>query len=92
MAPAPFHVLVDRRLEKDLHPAPRHVLARFLAALGELAKDPLRPRPGLDVKPLEGLAGTYRLRIGASRVLYRVDKRERTVRVTSAAPRSQAYR
>ena len=87
-----YRVLVDRRAEKDLKDAPRHVVARFVTALDGLAEDPLRPRPGFDVKPLEGLRGTYRLRLGTWRVLYQVDKAERVVRVTSAAPRGSAYR
>lgn len=83
-------VLVDRRAAKDLAGAPEHVRARFGNAVDRLREDPLRARPGLDVKALSG-ASMHRLRIGAWRVLFEVDEMKKTVRVTTAAPRERAY-
>lgn len=88
----PWRVRVDRRVEKDLERAPDHIVRRLLTVLDELARDPLHPRPGFDSKRLQGAPGAYRLRIGSWRVLYDVDQAARAVRVTTAAPRRQAYR
>lgn len=59
-----------------------------MEALGE---DPLRPRPGADIKPLwtHDDPPLYRLRVGEYRVLYFVLPGE--VRVTEIVHRSQAY-
>jgi len=79
-------------MEKDLGRVPRHIAEKFLDVLDEFAKDPVRPRPGFDVKPLKGLPGcTWRLRIGDYRVLYEVDLAGRTVRITTIRHRSTVY-
>jgi mRNA interferase RelE/StbE len=83
---------VERRVEKDLERVPRHIADKFLDALDEFAKDPIRPRPGFDVKPLKGLPGNpFRLRLGDYRVLYSVDLGQRTVKITSIRHRGTAY-
>ena len=80
-------------MEKDLRRVPRHVAEKFLDVLDEFEKDPVRPRPGFDVKPLKGLPGaTWRLRIGDYRVLYEVDIARKAVRITTIGHRSAAYR
>lgn len=86
-----FEVLIDRRVYKDLDNVPGHIVKRFLNALDELEKDPIRPRPKFDVKPIRGLIETYRLRIGDYRVLYIVEAKGKIVRVTSVDHRSKAY-
>ncbi|SNQ62777.1 type II toxin-antitoxin system RelE family toxin [Candidatus Methanoperedens nitratireducens] len=66
---------------------------KFLKLLDESEKNPIRPRPGFDVKPMEGYPGnTYRLRIGKYRVLYSVDNETKTVRITSVQHRGDAYK
>jgi mRNA-degrading endonuclease RelE of RelBE toxin-antitoxin system len=57
-----------------------------------LEEDPIRPRPGADIRPLwaHDDPPLYRLRVGDDRVLYLVLQDE--VRVTEGAHRSQAYR
>lgn len=86
-----FVVLVDRRVYKDLEDVPEHIARRFLAVLDEFEKDPIRPRPRFDVKPLKGLPNTYRLRIGDYRVLYTVDAPPGVVRITSLGHRETVY-
>jgi mRNA interferase RelE/StbE len=87
-----YSVLVDRRLEKDLGDMPKHITKRFLGLLDEFEKNPTRPRPGFDVKPLKGFPGnTYRLRIGNYRVLYSVNEERREVRITTIAHRSDVF-
>ena len=67
---------------------PRDIQERFAKALEELAKDP-RPRPGLDVKPLRGMKGAWRLRIGSYRAIYKVE--EGQVRSTRFGHRLNVY-
>ena len=61
----PYEVLIDERVEKDLEKVPKYVVEKFLRMLDEFEKNPIRPRSGFDVKPMEGYPdNTYRLRIG----------------------------
>ncbi len=89
----PYEVLIDERVEKDLEKVPNYVVNKFLKLLDEFEKNPIRPRPGFDVKPMEGYPGnTYRLRIGMYRVLYSVDNETKKVRITSVQHRGDAYK
>ena len=88
----PYEVLIDARVEKDLLKIPNHIVEKFLKLLDEFEINPIRPRPGFDVKPLKGLPGnTYRLRVGNYRVLYSLDNKNRIVRITTIVHRSVAY-
>ncbi|MBU4373423.1 MAG: type II toxin-antitoxin system RelE/ParE family toxin [Euryarchaeota archaeon] len=89
----PYEVLIDERVEKDLGKVPKHVVEKFLKLLDEFEKNPIRPRSGFDVKPMEGYPNnTYRLRIGEYRVLYSVDNEAKKVRITSVRHRGDAYK
>ncbi len=92
MPSSKYTVLIDERLEKDLNDIPDNIVERLLTVLDEFEKNPFRPRPKFDVKPLKGLPGnTYRLRLGDYRVLYSVDKENRKVRITTIRHRSSVY-
>ena len=69
-----YHVLVDKRAEKDLKKVPEHTIDRFAKILDELEVDPINKRPGVDIKNLRGYPNIFRVRIGDYRVLYSVDK------------------
>lgn len=89
----PYKVLIDERVEKDLEKVPKYVVDKFLKLLDEFEKNPIRPRSGFDVKPMEGYPGnTYRLRIGKYRVLYSVDHEDKKVRITTVQHRGDAYK
>ncbi|VVB50878.1 ParE toxin of type II toxin-antitoxin system, parDE [uncultured archaeon] len=89
----PYEVLIDERVEKDLEKVPKHVVEKFLKLLDEFEKNPIRPRSGFDVKPMEGCPGnTYRLRIGKYRVLFAVDHEVKKVRITSVRYRGDVYK
>ena len=81
-------ILISRSAERELVRLPREIQTRFAAALVELAKD-TRPRPGLDVKPLRGMKGAWRLRIGSYRAIYELE--EGQVRFTRFGHRSNVY-
>ena len=89
----PYEVLIDQRVEKDLEKVTKYIVEKFLKLLDEFEKNPVRPRSGFDVKPMEGYPGdTYRLRIGKYRVLYSVDIENRNVKITSVQHRGDAYK
>ncbi|MFA4955656.1 MAG: type II toxin-antitoxin system RelE/ParE family toxin [Candidatus Methanoperedens sp.] len=89
----PFEVLIDERVEKDLEKVPKYIVRKFIKLLDEFEKDPIRPRSGFDLKPMEGYpSNTFRLRIGNYRVLYAVDPEFKKVRITSVQHRGDAYK
>jgi mRNA interferase RelE/StbE len=63
-------------------------MLRISEAISALADD---PRPEGNEK-LEGTDDGFRIRIGDYRVIYRVDDKERQVKVTDVLPRKDAYR
>jgi mRNA-degrading endonuclease RelE of RelBE toxin-antitoxin system len=48
--------------------------------------------PNIDVRKLEGRRDEYRLRVGNYRVLYGVDRAERTFVIFKIADRKESYR
>ncbi|MCL0094571.1 type II toxin-antitoxin system RelE/ParE family toxin [Dehalococcoidales bacterium] len=44
-----------------------------------------------DIKPLRGIEGRYRYRVGKLRVIYGVDLEERVVKIFAIQPRGKAY-
>jgi len=58
-------------------------------AFEQLGQEP-RPRPGLDVRPLRGMKGAWRLRIGSYRGIY--EKEEGQLRFTRFGHRKDVYR
>ena len=92
MAVGGFEVQVDSRVEKDLKKVPKHIVDKFIAILDELEIDPIRGRSAVDIKRLTGHPDLFRVRIGEYRVLYSVDIRNKVVRVTTVAPRKNAYK
>ncbi len=82
-------ILISRSAERELARLPRDVRRRFAQALDELEKDP-RPRPGLDIKPLRGMRGAWRLRVGSYRGIFEVAKGE--LRFTRFGLRKDIYR
>ena len=78
------------RAERDFGRLPGPIRRRFASAFEHLAKDPVQPRPGADIRPLAGVPGGYRLRIGRYRGVYQVLASE--VVFTRFGHRSVVYR
>lgn len=82
-------ILISRSAERELARLPGDVQERFAAAFDALETDP-RPRPSLDVKPLRGMKGAWRLRVGSYRGIF--DWTEDEIRFTRFGRRGDVYR
>ena len=85
-------ILLSRTATRQLERMPRDAQRRIRERLKALEEDPIRPRPGADIRQLWGHDDPplYQLRIGDYRILYFILPEE--VRVTEIVHRSQAYR
>lgn len=85
-------ILLSKTASRQLDRLPAKAARRIRERIHALEDDPLRPRPGADIRPLwvGDEPPLYRLRVGDFRVLYFVLPAE--VRVTEIVHRSQAYR
>ena len=70
------------------HPAKR--TARILEIFEMIAANPFASHR--NVKPIKGVAGAFRFRLGDWRVLYHVDKEARILTALDIRPRGGAYR
>ncbi len=80
------------RAVKFLDELDRRVKNRIKATLRQLENDPIRSRPGVDIKRLKGTKGRqnlFRLRVGDHRAIYAVD--EKVVWVTEIFHRGKGY-
>ncbi len=83
-----YTIEVRSSARRALASLPRYFQERIGAAIAELAND-ARPH---GVKKLTGQGSTFRVRIGAYRIVYEVDDATRRVVVTRIAHRREAYR
>lgn len=84
-----MRVAVSSRARQDLRRLGRDVLPRVVRTIDELSRDP-RP-PGC--RQLRGYhIATWRVRVGAWRVLYRIDDGNDLLTVVRVRHRSVAYR
>ena len=74
-----FKIELTRTARKALDKLQPNALKRIWRHIGELQKDPFRPRPMANIVPVEGSETLYRLRIGKFRVEYEVNKNDNTI-------------
>ena len=86
---ATVEVLLTKSAEREFERLERDVQVRFAAAIELLRENPSRARPGLDVGPMKGLKGMWRLRVGEYRGIYQRD--EWTITFTRFALQSNVY-
>ena len=87
-----FQVLLHATVTKTLAKLPERDRRRIRDALKVLAADPIRRRPGADVKRLSGTSGRedfWRLRIGDYRDVYAIQGDE--ILVTDLFVRGRGY-
>ncbi len=84
-----YRILIDTRAAKQLESLPKNIVQRVDKAILDLASDP-RP-PG--TKRLRGkIQEGWRIRVGAYRILYRIDDATREVRIFAIGHRREIYR
>jgi len=76
----------DRNLDRLKKRILRHDFERLKVAIGGLASE---PRPG-QVRKIRGTERTYRIRVGAYRVVYEVYDNENLVLILQVARRTEA--
>jgi len=86
-----YKVLAHRRVIKFLKSLQDERLkARLKEALAELQNYPIALRR-LDVEKLEGLKRAYRVRVGEYRIIFLVDKEDKTIYITHIGRRESIY-
>ncbi len=83
-----YRVELTPRARRDLKSLPQQAQSRLQPHLDALEQNP-RPH---GVKKLAGEDDTYRIRVGAYRILYQIQDRVLVVLVVKIAPRREAYR
>jgi mRNA interferase RelE/StbE len=86
-----WQVRFDKHAVRALAGLEADARRRLQAGAISLTEDPLRRRPGADIKRLQGQPGVFRLRIGEYRLFYVVYTTAHVVVVTDVRHRSHAY-
>ena len=79
-----YEVRLSRRAQRYYERVDADTARRLDRCFEALTKDPYR---GGDIKPLKGMKGVYRFRVGDLRVIYEVEVAKRIVKVYSILPR-----
>lgn len=88
---ARYRVLVSSTFARQFRKMPAQDRERIRKGLRRLEEDPFTPRPGADIRKLEGTAPPkYRLRVGDYRAVYAVEGGE--VRAVEVFRRERGYR
>jgi mRNA-degrading endonuclease RelE of RelBE toxin-antitoxin system len=74
-----FEVRLSRRAQRYYQRTSPETAQRLDRAPSSLEVNQFGPA---DVKPLQGMSRTYRLRVGALRIIYEVDRQSRVVNVS----------
>ena len=84
-------ILFSKDAAKFLERLDRPTFARFDAAIARLRQDEPED-PSLDVKPLVGMLGHFRLRVGKYRMLYELREEGVLIYAYKVAPRGDVYK
>ena len=85
-----FNVLISKKLYKSLKNLPEIHVKKFVTLIDVLTTNPF-PWKEFDLKKIEGSDDTYRIRIGRYRVVYYVEKKQKTIHVLKFEIRGKAY-
>ncbi|MBU4194815.1 MAG: type II toxin-antitoxin system RelE/ParE family toxin [Actinobacteria bacterium] len=86
-----WKVSVSHEAASTLRRLDRTNQKRMKKAIDRLALEPT-PGPGRDIRPIRGVEGLLRLRVGGWRILFTVDKQSKRIFILAVRPRGQAYR
>ena len=84
-----YTVQLERRAEREMRNLPQHVISRIDVIFQQLENNP-RP-PGV-VKLAGQMGDSWRIRVGAYRILYRIDDKNYRVKIYRIKHRGRAYR
>ena len=86
-----YKVIAHRRVHKFIRNLKDETLKEtIMTHLAKLEDYPITLRE-MDIEKVKGLEKTFRIRIGKYRVIFHVDKTEKTIYVTDAEARKKAY-
>ncbi len=88
---AHYEVKVHKHAAKYLRTLPENIRRRVRNKLDLLAEDPYDANR-LDIKPMQGEEGLWRLRIGSIRLIYEVQRRKLLVYILTAGHRGDVYK
>jgi mRNA interferase RelE/StbE len=87
-----YKVIAHRRVLKFLNGIKDEKLKHaIINTIEELENYPISLR-GMDVETIRGLVKTFRIRLGQYRIMFSVDKPEKTIYVTHLDSRKKIYR
>ncbi len=86
-----YNVLINKKLDKSLKNLPEIHVKKFVTLMDVLTTNPF-PWKEFDLKKIEGSDDTYRIRIGRYRVVYYVEKKQKTIHVLKFEIRGKAYK
>ena len=84
-----FEIRLSKSAVREFDRLDRETQRRFAEAIALLQETPGRTRPGLDIRPLRGLKGMWRLRVGEFRGIYQ--REGSRIIFTRFAHRSSVY-
>lgn len=78
-----FALVLSRGASKALDKLETRTAKKIIGALQEIQRDPLRPRPGVDILKIRGRKEppAYRLKLGRVRIEYLIFEDENTIYV-----------
>ena len=84
-----YTVQLERRAEREMQNLPQHVISRIDAIFQQLENN---PRPSGVIKLSGQMGDSWRIRVGAYRILYRIDDENYRVKIYRIKHRGRAYR
>jgi len=83
-----YNVILAHSVQKVINKMDRPTRERIIKRIKELQKSPWLG----DVKPLKGLPGEWRTRVGDWRIIYAVDRDQLIIAIMKVSPRGDAYK
>ena len=86
-----YKIIVSNRTAKFLDRTNEELRRRVIEETSDLENFPFLTKPH-DIAKLKGKRGYYRLRIGKIRIIFKVNKKQRTIYIEKTGYRKQAYK
>jgi len=81
-----YKLLISKRAKKEIKKISRLHQEAIVSALEEIKDDPLSGKP-----LTRELSGRFSYRIGIFRIIYKINKQDKTVQILTAGHRSSVY-